>query len=245
VVLVGTLPYRTWPDPHDACLDIAMITVAPENQGAVPIPAAFDMVAIAASLGGMRALGAVLSNLPRDFPAPIVVVQHRHPALRSTLAELLRQRTDLPVQEARAGDRLRAGTVFVAPRDRHLLVTATGHLDLWDTPKVQFSRPAADVLFRSVAEHHRERAIGVVLTGRLHDGAAGVTAIKQAGGWVLAQDPTTAEAKGMPSAAAATGCVDFVLSLTGLASALVALVTVPGAAAFFRRPPAGLGARVA
>lgn len=196
----------------------------------------FDVVAVAASLGGPRTLVEVLGALPPDFPADVVVVQHRHTSRTDMLPEMLSKQVTLPVSEARSGDLLRGGRILIAPAGFHLVVGATGQLLLVDGPRVQFARPSADMLFGSVARHYRERAIGVVLTGKLSDGAAGARAIALAGGRVLVQDPMTAKAAGMPRAAIAAGCAHFVLSPRGIASALVALTMIPGAAALFRRP---------
>jgi two-component system chemotaxis response regulator CheB len=193
----------------------------------------FDIVAIGASVGGLTALTQVLAALPADFPVPIVVVHHLHPVCPSLLATILRSRTRLAVTQAEHTERLRARCVYVAPPDQHLLVTADHTLCLSAAAKVQYARPSVDVLFESVAAHYHERAIAVVLTGRLRDGAAGVQTIKAQGGRVLVQDRATAEAFGMPSAALATGSVDFVLPAPTIACALVSLVMVRGAAALF------------
>jgi two-component system chemotaxis response regulator CheB len=198
--------------------------------------AAFDVVVMAASLGGIQATSQVLSRLPANFPVPIVVVQHLHPTYPSQLAELLNQRTPLSVQWAQSQDRLRAGTVYVAPPDRHVLVTKSGLLILSQSPKEQFVRPAANVLFESVARCYRAHALAVVLTGTGRDGARGVQAIKQQGGSVLVQNMKTSRAFSMPSAALKTGCVDFALSLHSIASALVTLCMVKGAAELFALP---------
>lgn len=199
---------------------------------------AFDIVAIATSLGGLNALTEVLPALPKSFPVPILVVQHLSARFPSHLVEILNRRSALPVTWARTGEQLRHGTVYVAPPDQHLLIGIAHSALLSSSPHVQFARPSADVLFQSVAATYRERAIAVMLTGTRRDGAAGVLAIKRAGGRVLAQDAATSAAFGMPQAAIATGCVDFVLPLRTIAPALVALTMVPGAAAYLRVPPA-------
>jgi len=158
------------------------------------------------------------------FPASLVVVQHldrRHPSM---LAEILGRCTPLCVKQAAEGDRLRPGTVYVAPPNQHLLVRQGGSITLSDAELVQFVRPSADLLFESVAASYRSRAIAVVLTGTGCDGAGGVRAIKQMGGWVIAQDEATSEFFGMPGAAMQTGAVDVVLPLEEIAPALAALV---------------------
>lgn len=184
----------------------------------------FRVVALAASAGGLRALSTVLSALPADFPATIVVVQHLAPKHRSLMADILGRRTPLAVQQAQEGDRLCPGKVFIAPPDMHLLVNPDRSLTLTHTELVHFVRPSADLLFESVAASFRDRAIAVVLTGTGHDGSLGLKAIKKMGGTVLAQDKETSEFFGMPGAAFDTGNVDFVLSLEDIAPALISLV---------------------
>lgn len=186
--------------------------------------AAFDVVAIAASAGGLRALTSVLSALSRDFPAAVTVVQHLDPRHRSLMAELLSRQSRLPVKQAEDGDRLCPGSVFVAPPDRHLLVNPDGTLSLSRADLVHFLRPSADLLFESVAASFKDRAIAVVLTGTGADGSSGLQAIKKMGGTVVSQDEGTSEFFGMPSAAIQTGQVDFVLPLEEIASALTKLV---------------------
>ena len=186
--------------------------------------AAFDLVALAASAGGLTALGEVLSNLPAEFPAAVVIVQHLDPRHRSLMADILSRRTLLQVKQAEAGDCLHPGMVYIAPPNRHLLVNSDGTLTLTQTELVHFVRPSADLLFDSVAASYKERAIAVVLTGTGSDGVMGVQAIAKMGGTVIAQDEATAEYFGMPSAAIKTGSVDFVLPLSEIASALIALV---------------------
>ena len=121
------------------------------------------------------------------------------------------------------GERLAAGTVFVAPPGHHLVVDADGGLSLTDALRVQFVRPSADVLFASLAESWGRGAIAVVLTGTGRDGADGVRAVKRHGGTVIVQDEATAEFFGMPGAAIRTGTADRVLPLAAIAAALVEL----------------------
>ena len=185
---------------------------------------AFDVVALAASAGGLTALSKVLSSLPSDFRACILVVQHLDPRHRSLMADILSRRTPLKVKEAEEGDRLTPATVYIAPPDRHLLVNPDGTLSLSLSELVHFVRPSADLLFESMAASYRERAIGVVLTGSGSDGSMGVGAIKKMHGTVIVQDEKTAEFFGMPGAAIQTGGVDFILPLEEIASALVTLV---------------------
>ncbi len=186
--------------------------------------AAFDVVALAASAGGLTALSSVLADLPAGFPAGILVVQHLDPRHRSLMADILNRRTRLEVKQAEDGDHLTPGRVYIAPPNRHLLLNGDGSLSLTQTELVHFVRPSADLLFESVAAGYKDRAIAVVLSGSGGDGSMGVKAIKKMGGTVLAQDQRTSEFFGMPGAAIDGGSVDFVLPLEEIAPALVTLV---------------------
>ena len=186
--------------------------------------AAYDLVAIAASAGGLNALSEVLSGLPANFPATIAIVQHLDPRHRSLMADILSRRTALKVKQAQDGDHLELGQVYIAPPNRHLLINPDGTLSLTQSDLVHFVRPSADLLFDSAAASHRERAIAVVLTGTGNDGSMAVQAIKKMGGTVIAQDKTTSEFFGMPNAAIDTGSVDFILPLAEIAPALISLV---------------------
>ncbi len=183
----------------------------------------FEIVAMAASAGGLSALQEVLSGLPSDFPAPIVVVQHLDPRHHSLLADILNKRIKLAVKEVEDGEKLEPGTVYTAKPDRHLLVSPHGTVSLTQSELVHFVRPSADLLFESVAASYKERAIAVVLTGNGSDGSMGVKAIKTTGGTVIAQDEATSEFYGMPAAANATGLVDFVLPLEDISAALMTM----------------------
>jgi two-component system chemotaxis response regulator CheB len=185
---------------------------------------AFEIVAVAASAGGLNAVGRVLESLPRDFAASVVIVQHLDPRHRSLMADILSRRTSLSVKEASNGEFLQVGAVYIAPPNYHLLVNSDRSLSLTSTELVHFVRPSADLLFESVAASFKDRAIAVVLSGSGSDGAMGVKAIKKMGGTVIIQDEMTADFFGMPGAAMSTGCVDFVLPLAEIAPALVRLV---------------------
>ena len=184
----------------------------------------FHLVAMAASAGGLQALGQVLSSLPSGLPAAIVVVQHLDPHHRSRMAEILAKRTPLQVAEAVEGERLQPGQVRIAPPDRHLLVNPDGSLTLSQSELVHFVRPSADLLFESAAAAFGKRVIAVVLTGTGSDGAMGVTAVKKMGGVVIAQDEASSDFFGMPRAAIKAGAVDLVLPLAEIPPTIVALV---------------------
>lgn len=166
-------------------------------------------VAIGASLGGVDALMQIAARLPARFPAIVLVTQHIG-SHASILPELMRSRGPNPALHPRDGELPIPGTIYLAPPDRHLLVER-GCLRLVCGPKVNHSRPAIDPMFRSVALAFGPRAIGIVLSGRLDDGTAGLRTIKECGGVAIVQEPATAMAPGMPSSALANVAVDHCL----------------------------------
>lgn len=184
----------------------------------------FEVIAMAASAGGLEAVTHVLAALPRALPVTIAVVQHLDPRHQSLMAKILGRRTPLTVKEAEDGEKLELGTVYVGPPNKHFLVNLDHTVSLSQGELVHFVRPSADLLFETVAATYRERAIAVVLSGAGSDGAIGVRAVKSAGGTVLAQDQASSEYFGMPRAAILTGCVDLVLPLNEMSGALVSLV---------------------
>jgi len=198
----------------------------------------FDVVVVVGSQGAGPVARRLLGSLPEDFPAAVVYVQHRVPTSSSMLAELLRRCVRLPVHEVRDGDAVSAAALYVPAPD----VRTTVRPD--KTFAVADGGCTGDPLMASVASVYGPAALGVVLSGRLRDGAAGLRHIKHAGGRGLIQAPDTAAADGMPLAATATGCYDFVLAPHQLPAALIALVAVPGAAALFgvRAHPVAAGA---
>lgn len=203
--------------------------------------AGVGVVALAASIGGLKAFSRVLAGLSGDFPAPIVLVQHICPDRPSLMAEILAHRTGLRVKQAEEGEALQPGTIYTPMPGRHLIVKGDHTLSLPGTPKVQFVRPSADVLFGSVAATFGDRAIAVVLTGSLCDGSEGVRAIRRRGGFVIAQDGKTAECPEMPQAAVETRKVDLVLPLAHIAFALEALASHGGVDPMRAIEPAGRG----
>jgi two-component system, chemotaxis family, protein-glutamate methylesterase/glutaminase len=184
----------------------------------------FGIVAIACSAGGLQALSKVISTLPANFPVPIAIVQHLDPKRRSMMADILGRRTKLLVKQAQQGELMNPGTIYIAPPNYHLLVTSQGSVDLTQSEVIHFVRPSADVLFESVADSYKSRAIAIVLTGTGVDGATGVQAIKEKGGIVIVEDSKTSEFDGMPKAAIRTGVVDQILPLSEVATALINLV---------------------
>ncbi|HYG67464.1 MAG TPA: chemotaxis-specific protein-glutamate methyltransferase CheB [Anaeromyxobacteraceae bacterium] len=181
-----------------------------------------DLVVIGASLGGPKALAAILRALPPEFPAPVAVVQHIADGFTEGLASWLAQESRLQVREAREGDSLRAGRVLLAPTGFHLVVTdGTAHLS--ESPPVETFRPSVTPLFASAAAAYGPRACGVLLTGMGRDGAEGMRALKSVGAHTIAQDEATSAVFGMPRAAIELGAVDRVLPLDEIPRALVEL----------------------
>src|SRR6476469_3299727 len=160
-----------------------------------------EAVVIGASAGGVAALLQLLAPLPRDFIPSMIAVLHLPSDHHSGLAELFAHRMQLPVVEAEDKMPVRPGTLYFAPAGYHLLIEADRCFALSCEDPVLFSRPSIDVLFDSAALAYRERLAGVVLTGASDDGAAGLAAVKAAGGFTAVQDPAEAQIATMPQAA--------------------------------------------
>jgi len=183
----------------------------------------YEVIAIGASWGGLEAMGTLLEGIPEDLDQAIVVAQHRSPeASRGVLESLLQRHVERPVTEPGDKELIEPGRVYVAPPDYHLLVDG-GRFALSVEARVQYARPSIDVLFESVADGYRERAIGIVLTGANEDGAAGLAAIKRNGGVAIVQDPQTANRRTMPDAALAASAADAVLPLEEIGNFLYGL----------------------
>jgi two-component system chemotaxis response regulator CheB len=193
----------------------------------------FELVVIVGSLGGLQAASAVLAGLPASFPPPVALLLHgRRGARPDPLAPLLRRVSPVPVRAAESGMCLDGPGVTVIPRGRVATLGEGYRLSLDESDQLG----GGDALMASAAQVGGPAVLGVVLTGMLHDGANGARAIKSRGGRVLVQDPRTARAAGMPAAAIATGCIDFVLPLERIAAGVVALTMAPGAAELLAVP---------
>jgi two-component system chemotaxis response regulator CheB len=199
-------------------------TVAQPVSPRVALPSRADILAIGVSTGGPNALAAVLSQLPQDFPLPIVIVQHMPPVFTRLLAERLNTSCHLEVKEGEAGAVLRPGLVWIAPGDHHMLLRRAldaVQLVLTQDEPENSCRPAVDPLFRSAAQVYGAHTLGLVLTGMGYDGLRGAECIRQAHGQVLAQDEATSVVWGMPGAVASAGLVDRILPLDQIAGELV------------------------
>src|SRR5689334_2539844 len=167
------------------------------SQGAGPM-ANRDVLVIGASAGGVEALIFLARNFPRDLPAAVVVTVHLPPQGGSVLDELLNRAGPLTAVFASEHDRLRKGFIYIAPADRHLILEGD-FFTLGHGPRENNSRPAIDPMMRSAALCCGSRAIGVVLTGTLSDGASGLWAVDQCGGMTVVQDPGDADFPEMPA----------------------------------------------
>ncbi|WNZ24397.1 chemotaxis protein CheB [Leptolyngbya sp. NK1-12] len=185
-----------------------------------PATAAFDLIVIGASLGGLRALEVILSGLQPNCPAAIAIAQHRHRHQDANLAAFLQHESPLPLVEAEDKQAIVAGHIYLAPADYHLLIEP-GHFALSTEAPVTYARPSIDVLFESAANAYAKRVIGVILTGASADGAQGLAKIEAYGGLAVVQDPSTAENRTMPNAAIAATRAAKILPLPMIAPFLV------------------------
>lgn len=180
-------------------------------------------VVIGASTGGPRILYDIITSFPKDLNVPIFVVQHMPAGFTKAFAQRLDKNSNLRVLEAIDGDKIKPGSVYIAPGGYHMTI-AKNKVYLDTTPAVHGVRPAADKLFISASKVYKERLIGCVLTGMGKDGAEGVKVIKRNGGFVIAQDEETSVIYGMPKAAYNTGCVDLVLPDHEISSVIVNII---------------------
>lgn len=181
------------------------------------------VIAIGASTGGTEAIKEILLALPADVPA-IVIAQHIPPVFSKAFAERINQMSDLTVAEATNNQLMLPGHVYVAPGDRHLIVIRDGaryRCQLSDGPPVNRHRPSVDVLFRSVAQHVGENALGILLTGMGADGAKGLKEILELGGKTIAQDEKTSVVWGMPGEAVKIGAAKKVLPLGSIQQEII------------------------
>ena len=190
------------------------------------------IIVVGASAGGVEALLTLAGVLPPDLPAAVLVVLHTsaHP---SALPRLLSRRGPLPAHQATDGAPLQPGRIYVAPGHHHLLV-ARGHLHVVQGPQEHGFCPAIDPLFRSAAEAYGPHVIGVILSGHLDDGTAGLLAVKRHGGCAVVQDPDEAVAPGMPRSAQAYVAVDYTLPLAAMGPLLGRLAAAVAAGAEHR-----------
>jgi len=210
----GTMP------PRPRSMAWAMTPKRPPHTG--PRIAARRLVVIASSTGGPTALRTVIKDLPANLGAAVAIVQHMPPGFTASLAARLDSAGELRCTEATSEDVLIENEILVAPGDRHMLSSTTGHIQLTHLPTVNGVRPAADVTLQSVAPIWGERLLCVVLTGMGCDAREGARAVKYHGGTVIAQDAASATIYGMPGAVAEAGLTDQILPLGQIAAGISA-----------------------
>ena len=181
------------------------------------------IVAIGASTGGPQALREILTHLPRNFPVPVVCVQHIGSDFLTGMVDWLAETSLLPVHKAAQGERPQAGVVYFAPGDAHLELATDGRFSLTQAAPCDGHRPSATVTLRAAARRFGAGAVGVLLTGMGRDGAEGMAEIAAAGGITIAQDEASSVVYGMPKAAVELGAAQHVLPIEQIAPALIAL----------------------
>ena len=189
---------------------------SPVDQNGNRIP----IVVIAASTGGPAAVMRVVSNLPRNLQAAVLLVLHMPGAFTKPFISQLSEVSQLPVKEAEQNEAMQAGTIYLCPGSHHVRLSFTGKLNLDPGDRIDGYRPCADVAVESVAAHTRSATVAVVLTGMGNDAAKGVKFAKAAGGYVIAQDEATSMIFGMPAEAIKTGAVDEILPLDEISIAI-------------------------
>jgi two-component system chemotaxis response regulator CheB len=209
-----------------------------QTSPAADISAGHDIIVLGASAGGVEALSELISRLPADLPAAVFIVLHVPAYGGSIMPSILTRRGPLPAVHPKDGEDIRLGHVYVAPPDHHLILEI-GKVRLTHGTAENGHRPAVDTLFRSAARTYGPRVLGVILSGTLDDGTAGLQAIKLRGGITLVQDPEEALFAGMPNSAKENVAVDYIQSVAGLAKTLVRLVHEPVAAQGTPMPPSG------
>lgn len=183
-----------------------------------------SLVMIAASTGGPKIITSIFKKFPRDFSAPIVVVQHMPASFTKAFAKRLNEHSSISVMEGKEGISLKKGKAFIAPGDFHLEFTQDRRIILNKKPALHGVRPSADITMNSASDNFDGNLIGVILSGMGKDGSIGVRNISKRGGYVIAQDKDTSVVYGMPKSAIDSGCVDLVLPANEIADKLISLV---------------------
>ncbi|RAM52887.1 MAG: chemotaxis response regulator protein-glutamate methylesterase [Hapalosiphonaceae cyanobacterium JJU2] len=182
------------------------------------------LVVIGASTGGPQALKEILTKLPSNFPLPVICVQHIYLGFLQGLIDWLAVDCRLPIQIAQLGDIPQSGRIYFPPEQQHLELDQRGRFIYSDSPPVAGHRPSVTVTFASVAKFYRQACAGILLTGMGRDGAEGMQAIAQAGGFTIAQDEASSVVFGMPKAAVELGAAQQVLPIQAIAPRLLALL---------------------
>lgn len=183
--------------------------------------ATYRAIVIGTSSGGLYALKQLLPALPKDFPCPLIIVQHMSPHSDNYMSKMLNEISQIKVKEADEKEAILPGVAYIAPPDYHLMVEPDETLSLSVDNKVNYSRPSIDVLFETAAETYHRQLIGIVLTGANADGAAGLLSIKKAGGYTIVQEPEDADSPAMPTAAIQMSKPNSILTLKEIIKALL------------------------
>ena len=182
-------------------------------------------IVIGTSAGGMEALAQIIPKLPANFPVPIIIVQHISPHSENYITVYLNKLSKLKVKEADEKEVVKAGTVYLAPPNYHLLIELDKTLSLATSERVSYARPSIDILFETAAEAYGRWLIGVLLTGANHDGAKGLLKIHNFGGVTIVQNPATAEVNMMPQSALKLFRPTKILDLENIADYLVRITS--------------------
>jgi two-component system chemotaxis response regulator CheB len=181
----------------------------------------YEAIVIGTSAGGLLVLTTLLEALPADFSIPLIVVQHRSKDERNLLEEVLSRKCKIAIKQADEKEKIEKGSVYFAPPDYHLLIEKDHTFSLNFDTKVNYSRPAIDILFETAAYVFKEKLLAMILTGANADGAVGIKTIKKQGGTTIAQKPATAQFPAMPQAAIDTGCIDKILEINEIKDLLM------------------------
>lgn len=184
------------------------------------------VIVIGISWGGMQALKTLLPMLPADFDIPIIIVQHMGTGSGNEWIDILDRMCLLKVKEADEKEKIKAGIVYIAAANYHLLIEKDYTFSLSCEERVNFARPSIDVLFECAAEVYKNNAVGIILTGLNVDGARGLLSIKEGGGIAIVQDPVTAQASEMPFAAIQLAKPQYIVPLDGIVPLLLKLKQV-------------------
>jgi len=220
VRVVRTATRSKLPMPHAPVPLPSASSAAASSAAAAKFGGKTPMVVIAASTGGPAAVMRVVSGLPRNLQAAVILVLHMPAAFTAQLVKQLAEIAQLPVKEAEANETVQAGTVYLCPGASHLRLTALGRIALDDGPRIDGYLPCADVALDSAAAYARAHTVGVVLTGMGADASKGIKSIRANGGFVIAQDEATSAIFGMPAEAIKTGAVNEVLALDDIAGSI-------------------------
>src|SRR5580692_7412075 len=220
VRVVRTATRSKLPMPHAPVPLPSASSVAASNAAAAKFGGKTPVVVIAASTGGPAAVMRVVSGLPRNLQAAVILVLHMPGAFTQPFTTQLGEVSQLPVKEAEHNETMQSGTIYLCPGSHHVRLSFTGKLNLDPGERIDGYRPCADVAVESVAAYTRSATVAVVLTGMGNDAAKGVKFAKAAGGYVIAQDETTSMIFGMPAEAIKTGAVDEILPLDEISAAI-------------------------